>query len=31
LYTTGTTLHHAAFALKEAGAHTVRGITLIRV
>lgn len=30
LYTTGTTLHHAAFALKQAGAQTVRAITLIR-
>ena len=30
LYTTGTTLHHAAFALKEAGANTVNALTLIR-
>jgi competence protein ComFC len=30
LYTTGTTLHHAAYALKKAGANTVNALTLIR-
>jgi len=30
LYTTGTTLRHAAFVLKQAGAQNVRAITLIR-
>lgn len=30
LYTTGTTLHHAAFVLKTAGASSVRAITMIR-
>lgn len=30
LYTTGTTLRHAAFILKEAGARRVNAITLIR-
>ncbi|WP_342542025.1 ComF family protein [Paenisporosarcina sp. FSL H8-0542] len=30
LYTTGTTLHHAAFVLKKAGAESVDAITLIR-
>ncbi len=30
LYTTGTTLHHAAYALKKAGAKRVTGLTLIR-
>ena len=30
LYTTGTTLRHAAFVLKQAGAQKVNGITLIR-
>ena len=31
LYTTGTTLHHAAYVLKQAGASTVRALTLVRV
>jgi competence protein ComFC len=31
LYTTGTTLHHAAYVLKQAGASKVRGLTLVRV
>jgi len=30
LYTTGATLHHAAFALKKAGAKRVSAMTLIR-
>ena len=30
LYTTGTTLHHAAYVLKKAGAITVNALTLIR-
>lgn len=30
LYTTGTTLHHAAYVLKEAGAAKVEGVTLVR-
>lgn len=30
LYTTGTTLHHAAYVLKKAGARSVKAITLIR-
>ena len=30
LYTTGTTLHHAAYVLKHAGARSVKAITLIR-
>lgn len=30
LYTTGTTLHHAAFVLKKAGAQKVTAMTLIR-
>ena len=30
LYTTGTTLHQAAFVLKQAGAEQVHAITLIR-
>ena len=30
LYTTGATLHHAAFVLKTAGASSVRAITMIR-
>lgn len=30
LYTTGTTLHHAAAALKQAGARRVTAVTLIR-
>ena len=30
LYTTGTTLRHAAFVLKKAGAQKVNAITLIR-
>lgn len=30
IYTTGTTLHHAATALKEAGATRVEAVTLIR-
>ena len=31
LYTTGTTLHHAAYVLKQAGATKVRAISLVRV
>lgn len=30
IYTTGTTLHHAATALKDAGATRVEAVTLIR-
>lgn len=30
LYTTGTTLHHAAHVLKQAGATKIDGITLVR-
>ncbi|MGB2993934.1 MAG: phosphoribosyltransferase family protein [Paenisporosarcina sp.] len=30
LYTTGTTLHHAAYVLKKAGASSVNALTLIR-
>lgn len=30
LYTTGTTLHHAAYVLKKAGASSVKALTLIR-
>lgn len=30
LYTTGTTLHHAAYVLKKAGANSVNALTLIR-
>ena len=30
LYTTGTTLHHAAYVLKQAGATKVDAITLVR-
>mgnify|MGYP003455240119 CR=1 FL=1 len=30
LYTTGTTLHHAAYVLKKAGTNTVDALTLIR-
>lgn len=30
LYTTGTTLHHAAYVLKQAGATKVEGVTLVR-
>lgn len=30
LYTTGTTLHHAAYVLKLAGATKVEGVTLVR-
>ncbi len=30
IYTTGTTLHHAAKALKEAGARKVHALTLIK-
>ncbi len=31
LYTTGTTLHHAAYILKQAGALKVSALTLVRV
>ena len=31
LYTTGTTLHHAAYILKQAGAIKVSALTLVRV
>lgn len=31
LYTTGTTLHHAAYILKQAGASKVSALTLVRV
>lgn len=31
LYTTGTTLHHAAYVLKQAGATKVSAFTLVRV
>ena len=31
LYTTGTTLHHAAYILKQAGATKVSALTLVRV
>ena len=30
LYTTGATLHHAAYVLKKAGANSVNALTLIR-
>lgn len=31
LYTTGTTVHHAAYVLKQAGATKVSALTLVRV